>query len=78
MAIYKQRVGHKRADFWSGVCWTLWGMVSGIYCIQPILKRTHREENSIVYDYMKKWDDDDKEKKRIIAEQKQFTEKTKN
>lgn len=78
MAIYKQKVGVKRADFWSGVCWALYGFMSGVYCIQPVLKTTHREENSIVYDYVKKWDEADKakqaEKQKQIAEQKQLAE----
>lgn len=61
MAIYKRPVGYKHASIKQGIYWGLWGFIAGVYCFQPLLKRTHREENSLLYEYVKRWGEDPKE-----------------
>lgn len=58
MAIYKRPVNYKKASLKSQLCWMLYGFVAGFYSFQPLLKRTHREENSWLYDYLKKSDEE--------------------
>lgn len=52
MAIYKQKIGKKHASFRQGLFWGLWGFVAGVYCFQPLLKLIHRDEKSILSDYI--------------------------
>lgn len=52
MAIYKEKIGAKRANLRQGILWGIWGFLAGIYCFQPLLKMTHRDGRSVLDDYI--------------------------
>lgn len=52
MAIYKVKAGKKSASIRQGIYWGLWGVVAGIYALQPLLKAAHRDEKSILAAYL--------------------------
>lgn len=52
MAIYKEKIGKKSATIRQGILWAFWGFLAGVYCLQPMLKAVHRDEKSILSDYI--------------------------
>lgn len=49
MAIYKKPTEYKFATLRQGVLWALWGFLAGIYCLQPLMKASHREEKNYLH-----------------------------
>lgn len=52
MAIYKEKIGKRSATIRQGILWAFWGFLAGVYCLQPMLKAVHRDEKSILSDYI--------------------------
>lgn len=52
MAIYKQSP-KRMVNFRQTIFWGFWGFLAGIYCCQPLLKGIHRDEKSILAEYIK-------------------------
>lgn len=48
MAIYKKPAEYRFATIRQGLFWAVLGFVAGIYCLQPLMKATHREEKAIL------------------------------
>lgn len=70
MAIYKEKIGAKRASVRQGILWAFWGFLAGIYCFQPMLKAAHRDEKSILAEY---FEIDDNKVKDIKPEKENAT-----
>lgn len=52
MAIFKKPAGAKRATLRQGIYWSIYGFIAGFYCWQPLLKISHRDESSILADFI--------------------------
>lgn len=52
MSIYKHPPGYNKANFRQGAFWAFWGILTSIYVCQPFLRYTHRDEKSILAEYL--------------------------
>lgn len=48
MAIYKKPAKYRFATIRQGLFWAVLGLFAGVYCLQPLMKATHREEKAIL------------------------------
>lgn len=48
MAIYKKPSGYRFATVRQGILWAVLGLFAGIYCLQPLMKATSREEKGFI------------------------------